>query len=79
MLAAVLLLAAISAVHVIAAALLWRENQRLSKKLLTVVAKSASTPAAVMAEVSPPISPKTEDQILAERETLKIRKALWSR
>ena len=76
---AVLLLAATSLAHALAAALLWQQNQALHQKLLSVVAKAGTAPARVVAEVVTPVPAKTEDQLLAERENLKIRKALWAR
>lgn len=76
MIVAFLILFVVSMAHVVAAAVLWRQNQLLHRQVLRVTAKSTQ-PHAVVQEVAP--SPRRKSEAAAEREKKLVdsRRALW--
>lgn len=73
---ALLLLAATSLVHIVAAAALWRQNQNLQQKLLRVTAKSA-VPHAVVQEVAPSPRRKNEEADDRVKQQRVAARELW--
>ena len=76
MIVALLLLAATSLAHIVAAALLWRQNQNLQSKLLRVTAKSA-VPHAVVQEVAPSTPRRTEEADERVKQSRVAARELW--